>query len=886
MTKGQASRGGLDPKLLLSVLTAVKNGDFSARMPLDWTGIDGKIADTLNDIIALNDKTSLGIDRISKVVGKEGKLATRIPLGSVGGAWARQIESVNALISDLVWPSTEMARVIGAAAKGDMIQKMDVEVDGKPIQGEFMRTAKIVNTMVDQLGAFAGEVTRVAREVGTEGKLGGQAQVVGVAGIWNDLTVNVNLMAANLTDQVRNIAVITAAVVNGDMSKKITVDAKGELLALKNTVNTMVDQLGAFAGEVTRVAREVGTEGKLGGQAQVVGVAGIWNDLTDNINAMIRSLKDTTDKNTEQDWLKTNLARFTRLLQGQREMLTVCKLILSELAPLVKAQHGVFYGMEGDKDDARLGLQASYAYKERKNLPKQFRLGEGLVGECALQKRRILLTNVPSDYVQISSALGEATPMNVVVLPVMFEGVTKAVIELASFERFSPIHLAFMEQLTESIGIVLNTIEANSRTEALLQQSQKMTVEMQTQGEELQQINVELESAKSVAEKANLAKSDFLSGMSHELRSPLNAVLGFAQLMESDSPPPTPSQKASIEQILQGGWYLLELINEILDLSAIESGRLSLSLEPVSLVEVMLECQAMIEPQAQKRGIQMTFPQFDNPWFVKADRTRVKQVLINLLSNAIKYNRAGGTVEVMCSTNTAERIRISVRDTGEGLSPEKLAQLFQPFNRLGQEASAEEGTGIGLVVSKRLVELMGGEIGAESTVGVGSEFWIELNLASATLHIVAGIAECTPVSREQDQNDAPLRTLLYVEDNPANLKLVEQIIARRPNIRLLTAVNGNSGIEIARVSQPEVILMDINLPDISGAEVMKILRADPATADIPVIAISANAIPRDIENGLAAGFFRYLTKPIKVNEFMDALDVALKYADKEGDQCK
>ncbi|MDP2975986.1 MAG: GAF domain-containing protein, partial [Anaerolineales bacterium] len=454
VTKGQASRGELDPKLLLSVLTAVKKGDFSARMPLDWTGIDGKIADTLNDIIALNDKTSLGIDRISKVVGKEGKLATRIPLGSVGGAWARQIESVNALISDLVWPSTEMARVIGAVAKGDMIQKMDVEVDGKPIQGEFMRTAKIVNTMVDQLGAFAGEVTRVAREVGTEGKLGGQAQVVGVAGI--------------------------------------------------------------------------------------------WNDLTDNINAMIRSLKDTTDKNTEQDWLKTNLARFTRLLQGQREMLTVCKLILSELAPLVKAQHGVFYGMEGEKDDARLGLQASYAYKERKNLPKQFRLGEGLVGECALQKQRILLTNVPSDYVQISSGLGEATPMSVVVLPVMFEGVTKAVIELASFERFSPIHLAFMEQLTESIGIVLNTIEANSRTEALLQQSQKMTMEMQTQGEELQQTNVKLESAKSAAEKANLAKSDFLSSMSHELRSPLNTILGFAQLMESDSPPPTPSQTASI----------------------------------------------------------------------------------------------------------------------------------------------------------------------------------------------------------------------------------------------------------------------------------------------------------------------------------------------------
>ncbi|MDP3184463.1 MAG: ATP-binding protein, partial [Anaerolineales bacterium] len=311
-------------------------------------------------------------------------------------------------------------------------------------------------------------------------------------------------------------------------------------------------------------------------------------------------------------------------------------------------------------------------------------------------------------------------------------------------------------------------------------------------------------------------------------------------------------------------WYLLELINEILDLSALESGRLLLSLEPVSLIEVMLECQAMIEPQAQNRGIRMTFPQVDISWFVNADRTRLKQVLINLLSNAIKYNRGGGTVEVTCSANTAERIRISVRDTGEGLSPEKLAQLFQPFNRLGQEASAEEGTGIGLVVSKRLVELMGGEIGAESTVGVGSVFWIELMSIEVPQFAVEG-AEPAAVAQAQVPGGARLRTLLYVEDNPANLKLVEQIIARHPNIRLLTAVNGNSGIEIARASQPEVILMDINLPDISGFEAMKILRADPATAHIAVIALSANAIPRDIENGIAAGFFRYLTKPIKVN---------------------
>jgi signal transduction histidine kinase/CheY-like chemotaxis protein len=393
----------------------------------------------------------------------------------------------------------------------------------------------------------------------------------------------------------------------------------------------------------------------------------------------------------------------------------------------------------------------------------------------------------------------------------------------------------------------------------------------------LQDRNADLESAKFVAEKANLAKSDFLSSMSHELRSPLNAILGFAQLMESGSPLPTDSQKRSIDQILQAGWYLLELINEILDLALIESGKLSLSLEPISLAEVMLECQAMIEPQAQKRGISVAFPDFEMPSFVQADRTRVKQVFINLLSNAIKYNRVGGAVVVDCTASTAERIRISVKDSGEGLSADKLAQLFQPFNRLGQEANAEEGTGIGLVTTKRLVELMKGVIGVESTVGVGSVFWIDLKL-TAEPHPAAGAAEPTVVARAQVHADAQSRTLLYVEDNPANLMLVEGLIARRPDIRLLSARDGNRGVEIARASRPDVILMDINLPGISGFRALRMLAEDPATARIPVIALSANAMPRDIEKGLEAGFFRYLTKPIKVNEFMDTLDVALKFA--------
>jgi PAS domain S-box-containing protein len=397
---------------------------------------------------------------------------------------------------------------------------------------------------------------------------------------------------------------------------------------------------------------------------------------------------------------------------------------------------------------------------------------------------------------------------------------------------------------------------------------------------ERNEVEEALTNAKAIAEKANLAKSDFLSSMSHELRSPLNAILGFAQLMESDSPPPTTSQKESIGQILQAGWYLLELINEILDLALIESGKLSMSLEPVSLVEVMLECQSMIEPMAQRRGIHMTFPRFDKPPSVKADRTRIKQVLINLLTNAIKYNQVGGSVVVECNaTTTPGHIRITVTDTGPGLSLEKLSQLFQPFNRLGQEGNAEEGTGIGLVVSKRLVELMDGVIGVESTVGTGSVFWVEL-LSTAALTVPAR-TETAAIIQPLTAIGEPRRTLLYVEDNPANLKLVERLIGRRHDLHLLSAIDGNRGVELARTCQPDVILMDINLPGISGIEALRILRDDKATAHIPVVALSANAIPRDIQKGLEAGFFCYLTKPIKVGEFMEALNRALKFAEED-----
>ena len=389
--------------------------------------------------------------------------------------------------------------------------------------------------------------------------------------------------------------------------------------------------------------------------------------------------------------------------------------------------------------------------------------------------------------------------------------------------------------------------------------------------------NIELEAARLVAEKANLAKSNFLSSMSHELRTPLSAILGFAQLIESGSPPPTPAQKRSVDQILKAGWYLLELINEILDLALIESGKLSLSLEPISLSELVRECQAMIEPQAKGRSISISYPDFAAPFYVQADRTRLKQILINLLSNSIKYNRVEGRVVVDCTRSGKARVRIGVRDTGDGLSPDKLAQLFQPFNRLGQEANLEQGTGIGLVVCKRLIELMGGMIGAESQVGQGSVFWIDLNLTDQP-QTVAHPTDPRPVERPNPPDGAHLSTLLYVEDNPANLMLVEDLVARRSDLRLLSAMDAPRGLEIARAERPDVILMDINLPGMSGLHALRILAEDPLTSAIPVVALSANAVPRDIQRGLDAGFFRYLTKPIKVNEFMDTLDLALKLA--------
>jgi signal transduction histidine kinase/CheY-like chemotaxis protein/HAMP domain-containing protein len=807
---GMADR--LDEAVLLSVLSDVKDGDFSVRMPLEWTGMGGKIADRLNDVIAANQTLVAELARVSRVVGKEGKLSQRVAFRGSDRAWSESIESVNSLIEDLVRPTSEMQRVIGAVAGGDLSKKITAEV-----QGEVLELKNTINAMVDQLNRFVAEVTRVAREVGTEGKLGQAAAVtIEVGGVWKDLTDNVNLMAGNLTGQVRAIADVTTAVANGDLSKKISADVKGEFLELKNTVNAMVDQLNGFASEVTRVAREVGVEGKLGGQAQSAEVAGVWKDLTDNVNQlaanltnqvraiadvatavtegdltqqvgvqasgevavlkdklneMIRNLRETTRQNTEQDWLKTHLERFTRMLQGQRDLATVSSMILSELAPLVSAQHGVFYTLVSTDDHGEpvLRYQAGYGYRERKHLANQFRLGEGLVGQCAKEKERILLTDVPGDYVRINSGLGESPPLNIIVLPILFEGSVRAVVELASFSHFSPTHQAFLDRLTESIGLVLNTIEANTLTENLLKQSQSQARELRSRQEELrssnddlgtqasrlaeqnievERKNQEVELAKHLVEEkaeqlaiSSRYKSEFFSNMSHELRTPLNSLLILArELADNPEQNLTEMQVQYAGVIHSSGSELLRLLNDILDLAKVESGTVTFQISDLPLVELQDALEREFRQVAEQKGLAFSVELApDLPPTVATDPGRLRQVLKNLISNALKFTDHG-TVRVhmrqaedgwnpendglrRASAVTA----FSIQDTGIGITAEMQQRIFEAFAQAdGTTARQYGGTGLGLSISRELVRLLGGEISLSSTPGQGSTFTVFL----------------------------------------------------------------------------------------------------------------------------------------------------------------
>ena len=963
---------------IADVTTAVANGDLSKKITVDVKGEILELKNTINVMVDQLNSFASEVTRVAREVGTEGKLGGQANVPGVAGTWKDLTDGVNSMAGNLTAQVRNIADVTTAVANGDLSKKITVDV-----KGEILELKNTINVMVDQLSSFASEVTRVAREVGTEGKLGGQAYVPGVGGTWKDLTDNVNFMASNLTGQVRNIAAVTTAVARGDLSKKITVDVKGEILELKDTINVMVDQLSSFASEVTRVAREVGTEGKLGGQANVSGVAGTWKDLTenvnqlaanltnqmraigevatavtrgdlsrsiqveargevsylkDNINEMIRNLKETTQKNAQQDWLKTNLARFTRLLQGQRDLQAVTKLILSELAPLVSAHHGVFYMMDSQEADARLRMIASYGYRSSRKLPTSFLPGEGLVGQCALEKTRIWLTDVPRDYIVVSSGLGSAPPTNIVVLPILFEQQVKAVIEIASLDRFTETHLSFLDQLMESIGVVLNTIEANSRTESLLTQSQSLAQELQQTNQELaekarllSEQNIEVERKNREVEQAKLAleekatqlalsskyKSEFLANMSHELRTPLNSLLILAQQLSDNPEGNLSSKQVEFAKTIHGsGSDLLTLINDILDLSKIESGTVTLDVSEYRFSNLRNYVDRTFRHMAEAKHLGFSVELADNlPTAVMTDTTRLQQVLKNLLSNAFKFTSHGNvslTISLVTSGWTADHphllhadavLAFSVRDTGVGIPADKLQLIFEAFQQAdGSTARKYGGTGLGLSISRELARLLGGEIRVESTVNIGSTFTLYLPynragfinyeqtrqpqparlappqpqpsaLPAPTMLLEVEPQPVTSVTLTDPSNslveyaamldDRGLivpgdPSVLIVEDDERFAKTLLEF-AREKNFKGIVTHRGDSALSLARDYLPSAILLDIDLPDIDGFTVLDRLKRDPSTRHIPVHVMSSL---RERERALRQGAISYINKPV------------------------
>ncbi len=959
---------------IAEVTTAVARGDLSRKITVDVKGEILELKNTINTMVDQLNGFAAEVTRVAREVGTEGKLGGQAIVPGVAGTWKDLTDSVNAMATNLTSQVRNIAEVTTAVARGDLSRKITVDV-----RGEILQLKETVNTMVDQLNAFASEVTRVAREVGTDGKLGGQAQVKGVSGVWKDLTDNVNSMAGNLTAQVRNIAEVATAIAEGDLSRTITVDVKGEILELKNTINTMVDQLNGFAAEVTRVAREVGTEGKLGGQAQVPGVAGTWKGLTDNvnllaanlttqvraiaevttavtkgdltrsiqvdasgevaelkdyINAMIGNLRGTTERNTEQDWLKTNLAKFGRMMQGQRDLLTVAQMLLSELAPLVGAQQGVMYVKDDADGTPRLKQLAGYADAPGPGGSRQYRVGEGLVGQCAMERQRILLADIPDDSIRIGSGLVAARPQNVIVLPVLFEGEVKAVIELASLSRFTASHLALLEQLTGSIGIVLNTIEATMRTEGLLKQSQELAGELQTQQKELQQTNEELgqkarelaaqnaeverknqeidQARRAVEEKAaELAltsryKSEFLANMSHELRTPLNSILILAQQLGDNADRNLSAKQTEFAKTIHGaGTDLLNLISDILDLSKIESGTVTVESEELPFAGLRETIERNFRHVAESRKLSfMSDLDARLGRSITTDSKRLLQVLKNLLSNAFKFTDSGGVrLEVAAAdggwspdhpvlSEAATVVRFSVSDTGIGIPPEKQRIIFEAFQQADAGTSRRYGgTGLGLAISRELAHLLGGEIKLHSVAGRGSTFTLYLPLtymgpAYGKAQAPAGEARAPfqpivlPAPRAEQVADdreslAPGdEVLLIAEDDPHYARVLLGL-ARERGFKALVAMRGANALELARKHLPTAISLDIFLPDMLGWTVLSQLKQDPATRHIPVQIIT---VEEERQHGLERGAFAYLNKPLTTEGLEAAFDRIKQFA--------
>jgi len=932
---------------IAEVTTAVQQGDLSKKITVDVRGEILELKNTINTMVDQLNAFANEVTRVAREVGTDGKLGGQADVKGVAGIWKDLTQNVNQMAGNLTSQVRNIAEVTTAVQQGDLSKKITVDV-----RGEILELKNTINTMVDQLNAFAKEVTRVAREVGTDGKLGGQANVEGVAGTWKDLTDNVNTMASNLTDQVRGIARVVTRVANGDLRAKLILEAKGEIAELADTINSMTETLAVFAEQVTTVAREVGAEGRLGGQASVPGASGTWRDLTDNvnqlsatlttqvraiaevatavakgdltrsigvdakgevanlkdnINEMIGNLRDTTEKNDEQDWLKTNLTRFTRMLQGQRDLMTVSKMILSELAPLVHAEHGVFYAIvAANGRPAYLGLQTAYAYKQRKNIPLEFALGEGLVGQCALEKKRIVITNVPKDYIKIASALGESTPANIVVLPVLFEGEVRAVIELASFQPFSPTHIDFLDQLAESIGIVLNTIEANSRTEDLLKQSQSLATELQSQQDQLQRTNEELaEKARQLAEQnaeieqrrlevetakvlveekadqlalTSRYKSEFLANMSHELRTPLNSLLILAQeLAANPDGNLLPKQVEYATIIRSSGTDLLKLINDILDLSKIESGTVALDISNWPLVELkpMLERTFRHVAEATKLAFQIDL-QPGLPEAIPTDPQRLQQILNNLLSNAFKFTERGKIkfiAEMAASgwspsnemlNHASQVIAFRVADSGIGIPLEKQHSIFESFAQAdGSTSRKYGGTGLGLSICRELTRLLGGDIRLQSEPGVGSVFTVYLPLmapaqqrragpldamdasAQAAHHpVLVGAGSNGPwtseaVSSPSGRNgSAATKSLLVVEDDPIQRQYITDLMAPT-HTRTVAVASGDEALSLLENEKFDCVVLDLGLPGMSGWRVIDELKANESFGSTPLLVYTA-----------------------------------------------
>ncbi|WP_223530067.1 HAMP domain-containing protein [Pseudomonas sp. GL-R-19] len=966
---GMAANLTTQVRNIADVTTAVANGDLSRKITAEAKGEILQLKETINTMVDQLSTFADEVTRMAREVGTDGKLGGQAKVTGVGGTWKDLTDSVNSMAANLTNQVRNIADVTTAVAKGDLGRKITVEA-----KGEIMELKNTINTMVDQLNSFAAEVTRVAREVGTEGKLGGQAQVQGVSGTWKDLTENVNFMAANLTSQVRGIAKVVTAVANGDMKKKLTLEAKGEIAELADTINGMTDTLALFSDQVTSVAREVGVEGKLGGQANVPGAAGTWRDLTDNVNGlaanltnqvraiadvatavtkgdltryveveakgevaelkdnvneMIRNLRETTRQNAEQDWLKSNLAKFNRLLQGQRDLAAVSKMVLSELAPLINAQHGVFYMMnESPPDPAKLKLMSAYAYKGNINVNDEWRLGEGLVGQCAYEKRRILLTDVPGDYVAISSGLGAAAPLNIIVLPILFENKVKAVVEMASFTRYSIIHQTFLDQLAESIGIVLNTIEANMRTEELLKQSQSLAQELQRQQEELRQTNEELEdkaglleeqkaeverknreveitklSLEEKAEQLMLTskyKSEFLSSMSHELRTPLNSLLILArQLSDNAQHNLTPRQVEYAKTIRSAGKDLLELIDEILYLSKIESGTVTLDLKEALFADLHDQIERTFRPVAESRGLDFTIELAPTlPPCIRTDEKRLLQVVKNLLSNAFKFTEQGSvkiSIEPAVSgwsvdlgeLNSADAVvAFVVTDTGIGVSADKQKLIFEAFQQADTGTSRKYGgTGLGLSISRELAHRLGGELRLiPGEIGKGSTFALYVPLRTqdaqhqtldeSATETVPGQVRRDPVSApsvqilDDRESVQPGDQVLLMLEGDARFASILLEAARQEGFRAIVTTRGADALELVERFKPAAITLDPGLTDIDGWSLLEQLKRNFATRHIPVQIIS---IADDHTRGLRYGAFDYLLKPVTADEIQNAL---------------